>query len=186
MRIERYDGQEAAWVEDELRTVYREAFAEHPYDKTSEDVEANFRRFRSQAKKTGFRAVLARGDDGEPAAMAYGYPLPASTGWWDTLTVPVPAEVSREDGRRTFGLFELAVRPPWRRQHLATAVHHELLDGLAQERVLLNTRPEAEAAARAYRSWGYEKVGENQPWTGAALHDVLVLDLPGCDRTTPA
>ncbi|MER8105752.1 GNAT family N-acetyltransferase [Kitasatospora sp. NPDC094016] len=179
MRIERYDGQEAAWVEDELRTVYRGAFTEPPYDKTDSDVEANFRRFRTQVKKDGFRAVLARADAGEPVGMAYGYPLPASTGWWETLVEPVLAEVSREDGHRTFGLFELAVQPPWRGQHVATAVHHALVDGLTQERVLLNTRPEAEAAGRMYRSWGYEKVGENRPWAGAALHDVLILALPG-------
>ncbi|MEV7779738.1 GNAT family N-acetyltransferase [Kitasatospora sp. NPDC088351] len=130
------------------------------------------------------RAVLARTDGGEPVGMAYGYPLPASTGWWDTLTMPVPDPVSREDGHRTFGLFELAVRPAWRGQRVATAVHHALVDGLTQERVLLNTRPEAEAAGRAYRSWGYEKVGENRPWTGAALHDVLVLVLTGKNPAT--
>ena len=179
MRIERYAGTSAAEIEPELRRVYREAFAEPPYNKTADDVEANFRRFRSQVRKKSFRAVLARSDDGEPIGMAYGYPLPASTGWWDTLTTPVPAEMRREDGHRTFGLFELAVRPGWRRRGVATAVHRELLAGLPQERVLLNTRPEAVAACRAYRSWGYRKIGENHPWPGAALHDVLLLDLPG-------
>ncbi|MFJ6216727.1 GNAT family N-acetyltransferase [Streptomyces sp. NPDC092296] len=179
MTIERFNGEDAAWIEDELRQVYREAFAEPPYSKTDLDAETNFQRFRAQVKKDGFRAVLARSDDGEPVGMAYGYPIPATTGWWRTLTTPAPARVSHEDGQRTFGLFELAVRPAWRRQHLATALHRALTEGLTHERVLLNTRPEAEAARRAYRSWGYEKVGENHPWTDAALHDVLILTLAG-------
>jgi hypothetical protein len=148
MKIEPFNGQDAARIEDELQQIYREAFAGPPYDKTEPDVEANFRRFRTQVKKAGFRAVLARSHDHEPIGMAYGYPIPATTGWWDTLTEPVPADVRREDGYRTFGLFELAVRP------------------------------DAAAAHATYQSWGYHKIGENHPWTGAVLHDVLTLDLP--------
>jgi ribosomal protein S18 acetylase RimI-like enzyme len=177
MKIERFNGEDAAGIEDELRQIYREAFAESPYHKTEVAAEANFRRFRTQVKKAGFRAVLARSDDHEPIGMAYGYPLLTTTGWWDTLTEPVPADVRREDGYRTFGLFELAVRPGWRRQHTATALHRALLDGLPQQRVLLNTRPDALAARTAYQSWGYQKIGESHPWTGAVLHDVLILDL---------
>ena len=178
MKVEKLQGEEVAQVEDELRQVYREAFAEPPYSKTDQDVEANFRRFRTQLKKPGFRAALARSDNGEPVGMAYGYPLPVTTGWWDTLTRPVPADIRREDGHRTFGLFELAVRPGWQRRHTATALHRSLLDGLPQQRVLLNTRPDAAPARAAYRSWGYRKIGENHPWTGAVLHEVLTLDLP--------
>ncbi len=178
MRIERLDGEGAAAVQDELRQIYREAFAEPPYGKTDLDVEASFRRFRAQVTKAGFRAVLARSDDQQPVGMAYGYPVPAATGWWDTLTETVPADVRHEDGDRTFGLFELAVRPGWQRRRTATALHRALLDGLPQQRVLLNTRPDAAAARAAYRSWGYRKVGENYPWPGAVLHDVLTLDLP--------
>lgn len=109
--VARFDGLEAGFVEGELRLIYAEAFRDPPYDKNRSDEETNFRRLRSQMKKPGFRAVLARTADGEPVGMAYGYPLSAKTGWWETLIESVPEEVSREDGSRTFGLFELAVRP---------------------------------------------------------------------------
>jgi hypothetical protein len=33
MTIERFDGENAAWIEDELRQIYREAFAEPPTKK---------------------------------------------------------------------------------------------------------------------------------------------------------
>lgn len=177
VRIERLYGSEAAAVEDELRLIYTEAFAEPPYDKTEQDADNNFRRFRSQVNKAGFRAVLARTADGEPAAMAYGYPLSANTGWWDTLIEPVPDAMRREDGRRTFGLFELAVRSRWRRAGVATALHRALLADAPEDRVLLNTRPEADAAQAAYRAWGYRQVGQGIPWRGAAVHDVMLLDL---------
>ncbi|MGW5388694.1 hypothetical protein [Streptomyces koyangensis] len=73
--------------------------------------------------------------------MAYGHPVPAGTPWWRELTEPVPEEVSREDGRRTFGLMELAVRGKWRGQGSARHLHATLLGGVTAERVLLNVHP---------------------------------------------
>ncbi|GAA2330104.1 GNAT family N-acetyltransferase [Streptomyces cuspidosporus] len=180
--VEWLDGAAAAQAEDAFTLVYAEAFAEPPYRKTSKDVEANFRRFRSQVRKATFRGALARTAGGEPVGIAYGYPLSPSTGWWDRLTTPVSEELRREDGRRTFGLMELAVRAPWRRLGVARRLHEAVLDGTTAERVLLNARPDVEAAQAAYRSWGYRKVGEAHPWDGAALHDVMVLELREAGR----
>ncbi|GAA0653289.1 hypothetical protein GCM10009548_19140 [Streptomyces malaysiensis subsp. malaysiensis] len=125
------------------------------------------------------QSLLARTGDGEPVGIAYGYPLSPSTGWWDRLITPVDDELRREDGRRTFGLMELAVRAPWRRLGVARRMHEAVLADTTAERVLLNARPDVKAAQAAYRSWGYRKVGEAHPWEGAVLHDVMVLDLRG-------
>ncbi|MEU5107147.1 GNAT family N-acetyltransferase [Streptomyces sp. NPDC021354] len=175
--VERLDGAGAAQAECAFTLVFAEAFAEPPYRKTSEEVDANFRRFRSQVRKATFRGALARTTGGEPVGIAYGYPLSPSTGWWDRFTTPVSQELRREDGRRTFGLMELAVRAPWRRQHVALRLHQAVLADTTAERVLLNARPDVEAAQAAYQSWGYRKVGEAHPWDGADLHDVMMLDL---------
>jgi hypothetical protein len=56
-------------------------------------------------------------------------------------------------------------------------LHRELLDGVERQRVLLNARPAAEAAQADYHAWGYRRVGQGIPWDGAALHDVMLLDL---------
>lgn len=177
IEIERMDGPAVVRAEDAFRLVYAEAFAEPPYNDTADDVAATFRRFRSQTGKATFRGALARTEDGEPVGMAYGYPLGPSTGWWDQLTEPVPDEMRREDGHRTFGLMELAVRRLWRGQGIARRLHETLLDGIEAERVLLNVHPDSKAAASAYRAWGYWKVGEARPWEGADLHDVMLLYL---------
>ncbi len=174
---ERMDGSAAARAEDAFRLVYTEVFAEPPYNETADDVAATFRRFRSQIRKTTFRAALARTEHGEPVGMAYGYPLGPNTGWWDQLTERVPDDMRREDGQRTFGLMELAVRGPWRRQGIARRLHATLLDGIEAERVLLNVHPDSKEASAAYRAWGYRKIGETRPWEGADLHDVMLLDL---------
>ncbi|MFE2044048.1 GNAT family N-acetyltransferase [Streptomyces sp. NPDC059477] len=178
VRVEPMDGPAAAHAEDAFRRVYAEAFAEAPYHEGPDDVAAAFRRFRSQTRKGTFRAALAvRVEDGEPVGMAYGFPLGPDTKWWDQLTEPVPEEQRREDGRRTFGLMELAVCPAWRGQGVARCLHETLLDGVEAGRVLLNVHPDSAAASAVYRAWGYRKVGEACPWSGAELHDVMLLDL---------
>ncbi|GHC62510.1 GNAT family N-acetyltransferase [Streptomyces cinnamoneus] len=175
--VERMNGSAAAGAEEAFRLVYAEAFAEPPYNETADDVAATFRRFRSQTRKGTFRAALARAEDDEPVGMAYGYPLGPNTGWWDQLTDPVSDDMRREDGHRTFGLMELAVRGPWRQQGIAHRLHETLLDGIEAERVLLNVHPDSKAASAAYRAWGYRKIGEARPWEGADLHDVMLLDV---------
>ncbi|MFD5702928.1 GNAT family N-acetyltransferase [Streptomyces lasiicapitis] len=175
--VESMDGSQAARGESAFRLVYAEVFAEPPYSEGEEDVTATFRRFRSQTGKSAFRGAVARTHDGEPVGIAYGYPLSAKTRWWNQLTTSVPDDMRREDGRRTFGLMELAVRAPWRGRGIARRLHDAVLDGSEAERVLINVHPESKAALAAYRAWGYQKVGEAQPWADAAPHDVMLLDL---------
>ncbi|MFE9635743.1 GNAT family N-acetyltransferase [Streptomyces sp. NPDC006463] len=146
--IELLDGSAAVQAGNAFELIYAEAFAEPPYNETDDDVAAAFRRFPVQARNPTFRAALARTEDGEPIGMAYGHPLGPATVWWDELTEPVPDDMRREDGQRTFGLMEL------------------------------NVHPAGKAASAAYRAWGYRKIGEARPWgEGADLHDVMLLDL---------
>ncbi|MEV8230110.1 GNAT family N-acetyltransferase [Streptomyces sp. NPDC079167] len=176
--VQQMDGSAAVRAEEAFRTVYAEAFAEPPHDEGEDGVAAAFRRFPVQARDRTFRAALARSEDGEPVGMAYGFMLGPGAGWWDELTEPVPEDMRREDGHRTFGLMELAVRGPWRGRGVARRLHGALLDGLGAERVLLNVHPRSEAASAAYRAWGYRKVGEARPWGASAdLHDVMLLTL---------
>ncbi|MFJ8882176.1 GNAT family N-acetyltransferase [Streptomyces sp. NPDC102402] len=172
------DGPAAVRAQDAFELIYAEAFAEPPYGETEDDVAAAFRRFPAQALNRSFHAALARTGDGEPIGMAYGHLLQPDTVWWDELAEPVPDAVRHEDGHRTFGLMELAVRGPWRGQGVARRLHRTLIAGIGAERVLLNVHPASGAASAAYRAWGYRKVGEARPGGGGAdLHDVMLLGL---------
>ncbi|MFE4264222.1 GNAT family N-acetyltransferase [Streptomyces sp. NPDC056883] len=181
------EGPAALRAADAFGLVYAEAFAEAPHHETEEELAAARLRFPAQTRRTAFRAALARTPDGEPAGMAYGWMLQHDAVWWDELTEPVPDAVRREDGRRTFGLIELAVRGPWRGQGVARRLHTALLEGITPERVLLKVHQEAGAALSAYRAWGYRKIGEARPPSaegadGGAdpyLRDVMLLDLRG-------
>ena len=177
VRIDVHRGPAAADFEAETSVVYATVFGEAPYDKTPDEVTANARRFRAQTRKDSFRLALARDGAGTAVGIAYGYGLGPNTGWWDALTEPVEQDLRREDGRRTFGLIELAVLPGHRRTGLGRALHAAVLHGGTHQRVLLNARPDAAPAQALYRDLGYRRVGTARPWVGAVPHDVLVLDL---------
>ncbi|RVU19000.1 GNAT family N-acetyltransferase [Streptomyces antnestii] len=171
------DGPAAAHAVDAFRLVYADVFAEPPYNETADDITAAFRRFLLQTRKHTFRGTLARSEDGEPVGVACGWTVPSDTRWWDELTESVPDGMRREDGHRTFGLMELAVRGAWRGQGVARRLHEAVLDGIEAERVLLNVHPDSQAASAAYQAWGYAKIGEARPWEGPHLYDVMLLDL---------
>lgn len=177
LTVERMDGPTAASAEPAFRRVYAEAFAEPPYRESAADVALSFQRFRALARRPAFCAALARDTEGEPVGIAFGHPLEADTDWWDRLETPVTERMRREDGRRTFGLLELAVRAAWRGRGVAGRLHQSLVTAAPVERVVLNVHPDSDTALRVYRSWGYRKVGEGRPAEGVDLHHVMLLDV---------
>lgn len=160
----------------EVENVVAEAFAGPPYFKTARDIRATFKRFNAQTRKDGFLLSLVGVDD-RLVGVAYGYPLGPDTGWWRDTLEPVPAELTVEDGRRSFAVFELAVRPDCQRQGVGRAVHDRLIRGWRGERIILNCRPDDGAAQAFYRARGYRRVTSVIPWTEAPVYDVMLLDL---------
>lgn len=169
-------GDAAVELQGKLEPVIKAAFAQAPYLEARGGDSPALSRFASQARKPGFLLIHAKAH-GKVVGLAFGYTLPAGTGWWRDALEPVDDETAREDGQRSFGLFELAVHPDWQRQGIATRLHTALLEGRPEERVVLNCRPDAAAAQAAYRTWGYRRVTSVVPWEDAAVYDVLVLDL---------
>ncbi|MGH3328757.1 MAG: GNAT family N-acetyltransferase [Streptomycetales bacterium] len=164
--VHHWDGEGAGTQLDAILPAYEEVYVEPPYREGPREVSEFVERFKRQAKRPGFRVVLAR-DGAEVVGFTFGYRLPRDTLWWDGLLPPLPETFTRETGERTFVIIELAVRKPWRRRGIAARLHAKLLDGVAVERVTLTMRPEPEAAPAqaAYAAWGYRKWG--RPGLGA-------------------
>ncbi|MFE0422324.1 N-acetyltransferase [Streptomyces sp. NPDC058953] len=122
-------------------------------------------RLSAYASRPGWAAVLGY-DGGEPVGLCFGMPLAADTRWWRSMTEPVPEDVIREDGRRTVGLNEIVVRKRWRGTGVARRLHDTWLAGRTEERVTLLVDPRSgDGKVKAvYESWGYEKLGEQQPF----------------------
>jgi len=170
-------GEQAVAHLDDLRVLYREVYAEPPYEWGDEHADLFVDRFKVQAKQDGFALVEAR-QGTELVGMAFGVTLQPSMPWWQNLLEPLPAEVTEERTGRTFALVELLVRKPWRRRHVAQSLHELLLSNRAEERATLTVLPAAIPAQRAYAKWGWQKVGRKRnPLPGGAVFDVLVRRL---------
>jgi hypothetical protein len=161
----------------ELAALYREVYAEPPYEWGDEHVALFEERFDTQRRQHGFTLIEAR-EQTALVAMGFGVTLQPNTPWWQNLTTPVDDHLSRERLNRTFALVELLVRAPWRRRHIAKTIHDLLLVHRIEERATLTVLPAAEAAQAAYRKWGWRKVAQKRnPLPAAPLFDVMVKDL---------
>jgi hypothetical protein len=169
-------GQAAARL-DELRALHTEVYAEPPYEWGDDHAALFAERFEVQRRQEGFALVEAR-DGRELAGFTFGVTLQPSTPWWNSLTTPLPPEVTTERPGRILALIELLVRAPWRRQHVARGMHDLLLKGRPEERATLTVLPAAAPAQAACRKWGWRKVAQKRnPLPGSPLFDVLLKQL---------
>lgn len=170
-------GDEASRHIDELIDLYREVYAEPPYEFGTEHAELFSERFARQCRATGFGLVEARSGD-ELVAVGLGVTIPPTTPWWQQLMTPVSDDITREHVGRTFALIELLVRKPWRRQHVAETIHDRLMQNRHEERATLTVLPAATAAQAAYAKWGWHKVAQTRnPLPGSPIFDMLVKKL---------
>ncbi|MFC8703283.1 GNAT family N-acetyltransferase [Streptomyces anulatus] len=84
-----------------------------------------------------------------------------------------------ETGTRTYALFELMVREPWRKTGVARQLHNTLLASRREERATLlvdQTHPKVHAL---YESWGWATLGDLRPQLDdAPLFHAMLLGLP--------
>ena len=162
---------------DELTDLYREVYAEPPYEWGEEHAELFSKRFAGQCQDVGFSLVEAR-DGGKLIAFGFGVTLAPTAPWWQNLITLLPAEITHEYVGRTFALVELLVRRPWRRLHVAETIHARLLQDRHEERATLTVLPAADAAQAAYVKWGWRKVAQKRnPLPGSPVFDVMVREL---------
>jgi GNAT superfamily N-acetyltransferase len=175
--LQMIDGEQAATHLDELRALYGEVYAEPPYGWGGEHAALFAERFEVQRRQEGFALVEAR-DGPQLAGFTFGVTLQPPTLWWQNLTTRLPAEVTTEQPGRTFALVELLVRPHWRRQGIAHAMHDLLLKDRPEERATLTVLPAAAPAQAAYQKWGWHKVAQKRnPLPGSPLFDLLIRPL---------
>ncbi|MED7948840.1 GNAT family N-acetyltransferase [Streptomyces sp. BE20] len=120
--------------------------------------------------RSGYSCVVAY-EDSTPVGFAYGAPLTTGAEGWRPHLDPAPERT------RTFAVSEVMVRPAWRKQGIAQAVHDVLLADRGEALAVLyvdTTHPRVQAM---YESWGYTKVGEHRPFEDAPLYAVMLQEL---------
>jgi ribosomal protein S18 acetylase RimI-like enzyme len=175
--ITTYGAKESARAFDVAHSIYSEVYAEAPYHESSADFDDFAQSLPQRAKAPSFRVVVAAAG-GESVGFALGHQLSSNTRWWDGSLAPLPNDLTSEWPGRTFAVIELAVRGPWRRQGYAAQLHAHLIAGLTEERLTLLVRPDAEPAHRAYTAWGYERVGQIQPFDDGPIYDAMLRPPP--------
>jgi hypothetical protein len=100
---------EAGRHADELTDLYREVYAEPPYEWDAGHAELFSKRFAGQCRDAGFSLVEAPSGD-RLIALGFGVTLAPTTPWWQNLLTLLPEEVTHERVGRTFALVELLVR----------------------------------------------------------------------------
>ncbi|MEU2792182.1 GNAT family N-acetyltransferase [Streptomyces sp. NPDC007100] len=119
----------------------------------------------------GFSCVIAY-DGGEAMGFAYGAPGAPGREWWRGHLEPVPEK------NRTFHFSELMVRERWRKTGAAERLHRALMGARSEDLAALlvdTTHPRVQAL---YGSWGYRKVGEDQPFPDSPVYAVMIAMLP--------
>ncbi|MEU9891164.1 GNAT family N-acetyltransferase [Sphaerisporangium sp. NPDC051011] len=173
------DAAEARRHRDLVADIHRDAYADRIAAGEEFDSEQAFMtRFEAYTSRHGFDLILAYCDD-TPVGQIWGWPLPVQNRWWEGLESEPEPGFTREDGSRTFALSEIMVRPAWRGQGIAHALHDTLLADRTEQRATLLVRPDNTIAYTAYTRWGWRKAARLRPgWSGAPLMDVLILPFP--------
>ncbi|MFK0289801.1 GNAT family N-acetyltransferase [Streptomyces sp. NPDC090442] len=107
--------------------------------------------------RPGFDCVVGC-DDGEPVGFGYGAPAAEGHEWWRGSLDPAPADP------RTFALSELMVRSQWRKTGMAQQLHEALLAERPETLAALLVDSDHPKVEALYESWGYRKVGNQQPF----------------------
>jgi GNAT superfamily N-acetyltransferase len=119
----------------------------------------------------GFTCVV--GFDGEePTGFAYGAPLQSGREWWRSTDYEPNNGYSA-----TFAVSEVLVRPGWRKQGIAERLHEALLSERPEDLAVLLVDVTHPKVQDLYNSWGYTKVGEQQPFADSPLYAVMIKDL---------
>lgn len=132
------------------------------------------------ASRDGWELVIAFQGE-EPAGYIFGGPLGPGSLWWSSMRQPSPGDFAQETGTRTFAVQEVLVR----KEHRGTAgggasrlLHEELLAERNEERATLLVDPSrSDGRLKAvYESWGYQDIGEQQPFDDSPVFATMLRD----------
>lgn len=175
LTVQRYDASGIYGQQEEMLTAYAEVYAKQLYDPFF-STSRYWQRLEGYARRAGFALVTGRLNNNF-IGHTFGYTLPAGSHWWQGFQGEVDPALLTETGERTFAVTDLLVRPPWRRRGYSRALHDALLENRPESRATLLVLSDNTPACMAYRSWGWYKVGELQPFADAPIFDAMMLEL---------
>jgi ribosomal protein S18 acetylase RimI-like enzyme len=157
----RYSGSAALPLADLLTQAYADAFGEPPWNENLTQA-ADFRgRLAADVRRTGFRCVVAPGQDGDIDGFASGWITEApfrSDRAYGQVAEQLGPDGVRERLVGALEVDELAVRPRARRRGLGRQLLDALVTDAPDGRAWLLTRRDAANSVEFYRRAGWREV----------------------------
>jgi RimJ/RimL family protein N-acetyltransferase len=175
--LEWHDAAAAGELAEELADLFRAVYgaAEPEASDPFYSRERFLERLERYRAAPGYALVVAR--EGERMiGFVYGYVLQPGGRWWSKVQPALPEEFMTETGSRTFAVNDMVVALDRQRQHIATAMHQQVLANHPDMRFTLTVKPDNVPAQAAYRRWGYRAVGRQQPFPDSPVYETMVLD----------
>ncbi|MEU6331528.1 GNAT family N-acetyltransferase [Streptomyces sp. NPDC047049] len=166
--LRHYTHSDLAEIRQTLLDVHADAYG----DRMTEDFVQRFPWFVDHwGGKPGFFCVIAYDADEEAIGFTYGAPAEAGREWWRDYVDPAPTDTS------TFAVSELMLRVKWRGHGLGQQLHDALLGARNEALAVLTVDTKRPKLQALYESWGYRKVGEQQPFPDSPVYAVMMFDL---------
>ncbi|WP_424890462.1 GNAT family N-acetyltransferase [Streptomyces sp. XH2] len=173
LKLRRLSGKEADGEREVLADVYEEAYAEK-LDGAFRSRPAFLDRLSAYVQRPGFELVASE-DGSALVGYVFGFAIAPAGSWWGGFRGELPEEVRRltEQGK-VFAISELMVRPAWRRRGIARLLHDRLIASRTEELGTILVDPKNIPARSAYYAWGWEKLGDIQPFDNSPVFESLV------------
>jgi GNAT superfamily N-acetyltransferase len=172
--LTRYASDQLPAIRPTLVEVYAQVYADQlddPFfspDRFAERLDA-------YASRPGWQAVVGH-ERGQVAGYAFGAALAPGAAWWRGMLEPLPPQDTAEDGARTFALYEIMLRSPWRGTGAAERIHEELLAGRTEQRATLLVETAHPRVKALYQRWGYRHLGDQRPFPDAPLYATMLRE----------
>jgi ribosomal protein S18 acetylase RimI-like enzyme len=166
LTIHPFSQQDLPEVREDIKEVYRWAFAGLPFNETEVDVDGFAYTLEQHARRAGFRGLIAYNGDGALIGFAYGYTGHPGQWWYETVAASMSPDQIKRWLPDYFEFVELAVHPDAQGQGTGGQLHDRLLAGLPHATAALSTRQAETRALALYRRRGWVTLLENFHFPG--------------------
>jgi GNAT superfamily N-acetyltransferase len=173
--LARYDSSGARELGDELAAIYAAARADQAHNPFY-SRERFLERLEMYLPGREFELVTAT-LGGVMVGFAFGNPRDRTAEIWEAVSKALPYIVVPEDPDPVYIFRELNVDPGYQGRGYGRVLHDALLRARPEKLADLLVRPD-NPARLAYLSWGWQRLGELQPFPDSPVFDEMVRVLP--------
>jgi GNAT superfamily N-acetyltransferase len=176
-RIEQYDATGTLELREPLMALYLRTHLDQQHNPWYSPERFWQRLVELYAPGRGF-GLVAGWIDGTMVGYAFGSPSDKVQDVWEMVErvlpdVPIPTE-----SEPMYIFREFAVDPAHQGKGYGRMLHDALLEGRPERLANLVVRPDNVSAIAAYRAWGWQTVGQEQPFPDSPVMDSMVLRPP--------